>query len=930
MQHLYWLNQLQTQHRSLVGETAYTLGVASQAQYPVLPGIVVSSSSFWQFLESINWSDPLLADFPHSPLHLDMENPSQLQAIAQRIQYLIHAHSLPEQQQDTIYKAVQSLHSPLIQLQPSLSLASTQQTRSRKSADKSKDTIAPLLNSALPLLDTHICYAKRSALINAIRQIWSSFFRASHLFYWQQLGVPFQQLQLAILICPTTSALASGTLSVSHQKTIIKAVWGMGSGVKTGDIQPDIYYHQRHDYLENHNPPTPDPQPDIESPKIRIKRYAHLLAAEKPSDAKAEATSIESVYHLLSHQRAHQPVLSDPLIQYLTHLTQGLTHESAMANPKDWVIDWVIYPSWSVPSKEHQEPSPDNQPFNGWQHSESIFTRIDDSALDLTSLVLEQKQYAVYITQILANPREMMPSVATKNSLAPNPSRSQTSFKVASAVDIALEHQRSRARHWPVEEGQNTTAINSFSTDNLTSTEKLNSYSDLAGIGTSSGQVTAPLWVMPDTKSADQDIPDNHILLTNSISPVWLNAMRGAKGVISTKGGMTCHAAILARELGIPSVMGVTDAMTRFQTGDWIYLDGDRGIVTLLAPANSPDALDYPPENSTSHQDNDSSERSVEAAQLSPLYQPEQHGLRKIGTATQLMLSLSQIHQVDVLAQRPVDGIGLIRSEIMLASLLHHQSLQSWLTQDNRSLLVQTICYHIKQFAQAFSPRPVWYRTLDMRSHEQGHPPGHATVINNLLGVHGTMSYQQNPGFFIAELEALRQLQQEGIKNINIILPFVRTVEEFQFCYQTIREMDVDTSACDVWIMAEVPSVLMLLPDYIEVGIQGIAIGSNDLTQMMLATDRTNPMMHNAFHAPHQSVLRAIKQLIVTARQANIPCSLCGELASQHPEVIEDLIRWGITTLSVSPDALEQTHREVLRAEKRLFLEWGRNAHRNS
>ena len=129
--------------------------------------------------------------------------------------------------------------------------------------------------------------------------------------------------------------------------------------------------------------------------------------------------------------------------------------------------------------------------------------------------------------------------------------------------------------------------------------------------------------------------------------------------------------------------------------------------------------------------------------------------------------------------------------------------------------------------------------------------------------------------------------------------------------------------------MAEVPSILMLLSDYVQAGIKGIAIGSNDLTQLLLATDRTNPTMHQALKMNHPAVLRAIKLLITTARQEHIPCSLCGELASQHPEVIEPLIRWGITAISVSPDAVTQTHQEILRAEKRLFLEWNRDRDEN-
>ena len=128
MQYLYWLNHLQPHDRPLVGEAAYSLGLATQQGYSVLPGVIIAAPLLMHFLESVEWGDPLFSDFPHSPIHMDVGNPSQLQAIAQRIQASIQAQSLPHAEQDNIYEAVQSLHSTRVILQPSLGLKPSQQT----------------------------------------------------------------------------------------------------------------------------------------------------------------------------------------------------------------------------------------------------------------------------------------------------------------------------------------------------------------------------------------------------------------------------------------------------------------------------------------------------------------------------------------------------------------------------------------------------------------------------------------------------------------------------------------------------------------------------------------------------------------------------------------------------------------------------------
>lgn len=175
------------------------------------------------------------------------------------------------------------------------------------------------------------------------------------------------------------------------------------------------------------------------------------------------------------------------------------------------------------------------------------------------------------------------------------------------------------------------------------------------------------------------------------------------------------------------------------------------------------------------------------------------------------------------------------------------------------------------------------------------------------------MGIQLNPALFQTELLALRQLQQQGLDNLSLLLPFVRTVEEFSFCRQQVEQAGLfQNPRFQLWIMAEVPSVLMLLPEYQAAGVQGIAIGVNDLTQLLLGADRDQPQMAAAFDSSHPAVLRAIQQLIQTARQLNLPCSLCGQQLKQQPNLVANLVTWGVTAISVEPREAEWVY-QILR-----------------
>ncbi|MGB3755179.1 MAG: putative PEP-binding protein, partial [Rivularia sp. (in: cyanobacteria)] len=190
----------------------------------------------------------------------------------------------------------------------------------------------------------------------------------------------------------------------------------------------------------------------------------------------------------------------------------------------------------------------------------------------------------------------------------------------------------------------------------------------------------------------------------------------------------------------------------------------------------------------------------------------------------------------------------------------------------------------------------------------------------------GTFSYTVNSELFDMELTALKSVQQSGYHNIRLILPFVRTVEEFSFCRRKVEQAGLtDIKEFELWIMAEVPSVLFLLPEYVKAGVQGISIGTNDLTQLLLGVDRDQATLAKSFDERHPVVMGAVSRLIDMAASAGIPCSICGQAPALYPEIIEKLVEWGITSISVEPEALERTYQAIYRAEQGLLLQAARH-----
>jgi pyruvate, water dikinase len=410
----------------------------------------------------------------------------------------------------------------------------------------------------------------------------------------------------------------------------------------------------------------------------------------------------------------------------------------------------------------------------------------------------------------------------------------------------------------------------------------------LSGIAVSPGIVQGQITVIQDLSNHLGSIAAGSILVTRVIEPQHIPLIKQVPGIITEIGGKNSHAAIIARELNIPAIANATNATQVLHHGDRIFLDGDNGHV-------------YPP--TTKHQLNQLTFKGI----LSPTYP----------IATKLMVNLAQPESIAKVSKLPIDGVGLLRSELMLADLLSSQVLAQWQESFQRQF-VAILTDYLRQFCTAFAPRPVFYRALDLYSQDTPNPG---------LGDRGTYSYLTDPTLFDLELEALQTLVTEAHHNIKLILPFIRSVEEFKFCYRRLEKRGLTVhDSFQVWIMAEVPSVILLLPEYIRAGVQGIAIGTNDLTQLLLGVDREQPQFSDrGLHANHPAMQKAIAELIKTAHEHNLECYICGQAPVEHPDLIDKLIQWGIDGISVEPGAVAQTYKAIARAEKRMLLERVRN-----
>lgn len=433
-----------------------------------------------------------------------------------------------------------------------------------------------------------------------------------------------------------------------------------------------------------------------------------------------------------------------------------------------------------------------------------------------------------------------------------------------------------------------------------------NSLPVVTGIGASFGRAISSVRVLISRNNENRDIPTGTILVAKTLEASWLPMLEGAAGLILEQGNLTSHGAILARELGIPALVGAIDATQLLETGESVLIDGTQGKVYLAEEGSSVTS--------------DPSPVVSDALSLSKRHPSPIRDNERPLIGTQLWVNLSQPIAFQRASRLPVDGVGLLRSELMMLGLLQSQSLSWWL--HHRQEFLAELVKHLYRLAELFAPRPVFYRSTDWRSPEF---PALATssdvALNPSLGMRGTHTYRVDPALFQIELSALQQVREKW-DNVNLILPFVRSIDEFLAARRQVEEAGLlQKPSFQLWIMAEVPSVMLLLPEYAKAGVRGIAIGTNDLIQLLLGADREHSQLEGFYNESHPAVAIALEMLVRGARKEGIACSLCSQAVIRSPELVDRLIEWGITAISVGPETVESAYMAIARAERRLLLE---------
>ena len=387
-------------------------------------------------------------------------------------------------------------------------------------------------------------------------------------------------------------------------------------------------------------------------------------------------------------------------------------------------------------------------------------------------------------------------------------------------------------------------------------------------------------------------VKDGDVMISPMTSPDYVPAMKKAVGIITDKGGQTSHAAIVSRELGLPAVVGTKNATKLIKTGDVITIDGANGQVYAGTPKYT-------------------------------VAQKETRENTSIKTATKVYVNLAEPDLAGTVAQADADGVGLLRAEFMIAQIgVHPKKL---IHDHHESIFVDQLAAGLLKFVQSFGDRPVVYRATDFETNEYRNLKGGKDFEpfepNPMLGYRGAFRYISDESVFRLELEAIKVVRNKfGFKNLWLMIPFCRTPAELLKVKQIVSGHGLARSnSFKLWMMVEIPSNVILLEEFIDVGIDGVSIGSNDLTMLILGTDRDNESVASVYDERNPAVLWALEKIIKTGIKKGITVGICGQAPSQYSDLTSKLVEWGITSVSVSPDAINRTRQIVSEAEKKLL-----------
>jgi len=392
------------------------------------------------------------------------------------------------------------------------------------------------------------------------------------------------------------------------------------------------------------------------------------------------------------------------------------------------------------------------------------------------------------------------------------------------------------------------------------------------------------------------------VLVTAMTTPDMVPAMQRAGAIITNEGGMTCHAAIVSREMGIPCIVGTEHATEILKDDQIVTVHASRGIV-------------YQGETKVKEE----SKKII-----------AQHGEgNEIITATEVKVIMDLPDMAERAAATGADGVGLARLEIMIANGGIHPA--EYIRQHREEDYIDLLKEGIGKIAKAFANKPVWVRCSDMRTDEYRNLQGgdqEPKETDPMIGWHAIRRLLDEPKILKAEFQAIKELHEAGMKNVGVMLPFIIRVDELRKAKDVLRDLGLEPCRdIDFGVMIETPAACWIIEDLCKEGISFVSFGTNDLTQLTLGIDRNNQRIAKLFDEMHPAVLGEIAKVIKICKNYKVVSSICGQ-AGSRPEMAEFLVHQGIDSISANADAVDEIRRVVARTEKKLLLDAERERER--
>jgi pyruvate,water dikinase len=411
----------------------------------------------------------------------------------------------------------------------------------------------------------------------------------------------------------------------------------------------------------------------------------------------------------------------------------------------------------------------------------------------------------------------------------------------------------------------------------------------LTGSAASPGIGTGYVKILKSPKEINK-VKKGDILVAKMTSPDYVPAMKKAAAIVTNEGGQTSHAAIVSRELGIPCIVGTKEATSKLKEGVVVTVDGGGGKVFLGS--------------------------KVKVKKIKGVKEK----VIKSKTATRLYVNLAEKELANKFSKKNVDGVGLLRAEFMIANIGQHP--KEAIKQKKQDIFIKKLYQDLKVFCKAYHPRPVVYRATDFKTNEYRSLPGgkawEPIEPNPMLGFRGAYRYIANPDVFNLELQAIKKVR-EKYNNLWLMIPFVRSPNELKTVRRLVAAEGLfDSSSFKFWMMVEIPINVILIEEFIKVGIDGVSVGSNDLTMLMTGTDRDNSEVAEAFDEMSPVVLWSLKRVIKRCLKHGVSSSICGQAPSVYDTLVKELVKYGITSISVNPDAINRIRGVIRDTEKNV------------